>query len=559
MSIIPNLGFGGVPNAPSASFDARFPFYGTNNIWNFTDNLSKVYGVHNLKAGIYFEKTSRNSMAYWGGAFNGSFDFGRNSNNPLDSNYAYSNALLGVVAGYSEGDARPLSNARYRQVEWFVQDNWRVARRFTLDLGVRFYAITPTFLDGNPVSVFDPNKFDPAKAPKLIAPYLATPSSPRQGRNPVTGEIVPAVLIGAFAPGSGDYYNGMVVSKEVVFQTPNIQVAPRIGFAWDVFGNGKTALRGGFGIFPDRYADDRSSDALTTPPLVNVFNAYYTTIKDLLSSPLSLTPTGTLGVQSDYRVPTMYNWSFGIQRDIGFGTVVDVAYVGSMARHQQQQRSLNALPYGTNFLASSIDPTVTGNKPLPTNFLRPYKGYGDITYDEFSASSNYHSMQTQVNRRFTKNLMFGAVWTWLKSLGVTDGYDMVNPYLSIRMRNYAKGYFDRTHNFVLNYSYNLPKISRHWNNEFSRWVLGNWEVAGVTSFVSGRPIGLGYSLVNAIDITGASGAGIDSRVNLVCNPILPYGERTAMRALNTACVRPPDAANFGIGNAPRDPFPRAGY
>jgi len=89
--------------------------------------------------------------------------------------------------------------------------------------------------------------------------------------------------------------------------------------------------------------------------------------------------------------------SFGIQRDIGFHSVLDVSYVGSLGRHLAQSRSLNAVPYGTNFQASSIDPT-TGNTPLPLNFLRPVPGYGDITYYEMSSTTNYHSLQTSVKR-----------------------------------------------------------------------------------------------------------------------------------------------------------------
>ncbi len=122
------------------------------------------------------------------------------------------------------------------------------------------------------------------------------------------------------------------------------------------------------------------------------------------------------------------------------------------------------------------------------------------------------------------------------------------------MRNYGKGNFDRTHNFALNYVYKVPKLSQVWNNALTRWVFDNWDVAGVTSFISGAPLGIGYSLVQAQDLTGGGGAGVDSRVVLLDNPNLPKSERTINRHFNTDVVRPPSRDNFGIGNAPKDPI-----
>jgi hypothetical protein len=192
---------------------------------------------------------------------------------------------------------------------------------------------------------------------------------------------------------------------------------------------------------------------------------------------------------------------------------------------------------------------------LPDNFLRPLPGYGDIQYIEMASSSNYHSLQTQVNKRFSKGLMFGVAWTWSKALNLVNGNnDAINPFLDFRMRNYGKSNFDRTHNFVLNYTYNIPKLSQVWNNPVSRWVFDNWDIAGVTTFISGQPLGIGYSLVSAADIVGGGGAGVDSRVNLIGDPNLPKSEHTIYRHFNTDVVRAPTREEFGIGNAPKDPI-----
>jgi hypothetical protein len=218
-----------------------------------------------------------------------------------------------------------------------------------------------------------------------------------------------------------------------------------------------------------------------------------------------------------------------------------------------QRRSLNALPYGTRFLASSIDPT-TGN-PLPDNFLRPLPGYGDIQYIELAGTSNYHSLQTQINKRFSKGFQYGVSWTWSKAMTIVNGNgDAVNPYLDYRVRNYGKASFDRTHNLIVNYLYDIPKLSKLMNNGFVKAVADNWQLSGVNSFTSGAPLGIGYSLVSGADLLGASGAGIDSRVVMIGNPILPKSERTPLRHFNTEAFAPPTRADFGRGNAPKDVF-----
>jgi hypothetical protein len=548
LGLLPNASFGGVQNAGSINYEGRFPFFGTQTIWNLTENLSKIQGKHHFKAGFFLEKSARNAAR--ASAFNGTYDFGRNVLNPLDSNYAYSNALMGVVNAYTESDRHPEAHGRYLNVEWYVQDTWRPHKRLTLELGGRFYRATPTYTDGDRLAAFFVEDYDRAKAPLLIQPYRATPTSPRMGRNPVTGEIVPEVKIGTFAPGSGNIINGMRVYDGKVLPTPGIKLAPRFGFAWDVFGNGRTAVRGGFGIFFSRFSDDYVMSWTELRPLVNTSTANYTTIASLLGTPLSESPAAVSGMEGSHNLPTTYNWSFGIQQDIGFGTMIDIAYVGSVGRHLLQNRNINATNYGTNYLASSADPTVPG-RPLPVNFLRPYAGYGDITYRELASTSNYHSLQVQANRRFTRNLVFGSTWTWSKLRNYQDeDFGSVNPYLNFKRWNYGKGAFDHTHNVTANLVYDLPKFSTAWNNPVSRMAFDGWQVGAVALFLTGGPAGIGSTFVQAIDLTG--GSGIDARVNLTGNPNLPASKRDPMRYFDTSVVQQPPIAAFGIGNAPKD-------
>ncbi len=582
LNLVPNATFGGIAGAPQLNIEQRFPFFGTNNIWNYSDNLSKVWGPHNLKAGFYLEYTTRNAAR--ASAFNGTFNFDRNANNPLDTNHPFANALIGVVNSYTESNAKLNGHARYKNIEWFLQDNWKATRRLTLDYGARFYYIQPTLSAGDNLAFFDPKLYDASKQPPLLEPYLcaaadvaANPAvcgasaGRRVARDPVSGNLFAAVKIGTFSTAAGAPFQGMRVVKENALNSPGVEIGPRVGFAYDIFGDGKTAVRGGFGVFYDRFNDDQVLQLVELPPNVITATANFTTIKDLLTTPLSVSPANVFGIQRDYDSPSVYNFSLGVQRDVGFNTVLDVAYVGSLARHLLQRRSINAVAYGQRFL--NIDPT-TGNTPLPDNFLRPYKGYGDINYIEFASNSNYHALQVQANRRFSSSLSFGLSYTWSKAMDMVDGNNNnINPFIDPRVRNYGKAGFDRTHNLTVNYVYRLPGLSKYWNNGFARQALDGWELSGITSFISGAPSGVGYALTSPRDLTGASGGGVDSRVVLIANPVLPSDQRNSVCAhafaatnaqaqttavgchLNVNSVLPPTApGDNGRGNAAKDLF-----
>src|SRR5439155_868630 len=147
---------------------------------------------------------------------------------------------------------------------------------------------------------------------------------------------------------SGDFNNGMQVYDGTPQQQSPFRVAPRLGFAWDVTADGKTAVRGGAGAFYDRYSDDFILDLIELQPLLNTYTTNYTTIKDLLASPLTATPSNVRRI-TPFTPPVVYNWSVGVQREVGVNLLADVAYVGNAARNQIVNRALNGRPYGYDF------------------------------------------------------------------------------------------------------------------------------------------------------------------------------------------------------------------
>jgi hypothetical protein len=510
-----------------------------------SDNLTKTYGPHIFKAGFSAER----EFSTDGGAtsFNGNFDFSRNVNNPLDSGHPFANGLLGVYSTYQEPTRKPFKTVWNTILEWYVQDNWKVNRRLTLDLGARFYWIGARVQRGAMISGFDPSRFSATKMAALIQP--ANVAGRRVGVHPRTGEVYPAAAIGALAPGVGDAANGMVIPAldssipRGLYNTPGIATAPRFGFAYDPFGKAKTAIRGGFGLFYTR--NDTSSGPFIQIPIFSTPTLFYGTFGSLRSSAGLDFPQGVTGIDRNPKPSYSMNLSFSVQQDVGKGVIVDVGYVGNLGRNLLWRRNLNPVPFGANFLAANADPTNV-RVPLPQTFLRPMVGYTDVNMVEWASSSNYHSLQATANRRFARGLDFGLAYTWSKAMNYQDDDDAaISALVSPRVWQYGLAGYDRTHVLKLNFVWAVPKAP--WKNVISRYTLNDWNISGIATMSSGAPTAIGYSFVNPVDITGTASQG--ARISQTGDGNLPASERTFSRNFRTEVFIPPAVGT--IGNSAR--------
>jgi Carboxypeptidase regulatory-like domain/TonB-dependent Receptor Plug Domain len=575
---------------------------------SFADNLSIIHGDHALKFGFYYERLKNGEAP--GGQWSGVFNFAGNDSNFTtalgNTGYAYANAIIGNFRNYTEATARPFTNLRLTQFQWYAQDQWKVTRRFTLNYGVRFGYHSPFQQIDGQGSNFDPTLFDPTKAVALYEPACTVPVPPspcptanQRARNPVTGQLIPltganAGLIGAIVPGTGNPNNGLALGIDP--NTPpgyritrSIDVEPRVGMAWDIWGDGKTVLRMQAGVYhsPRVGGGTTGGNLVNNQPANRSFSIDYGNINQLaaLTGTAITRPSSLNAVEVNSHTPTIYNFSIGVQRDIGFKTVLEASYVGSLARHLGQRININGVPDGAKLGTNNISP-VTGNR-LPDEFLRPYRGYGDINTVTWGGTSNYNSLQVQANRRYTQGFQAGLAYTYSKSFDYAndDSSDISfgRPYKDF---NYGPSDFDQTHIFTFNYIYDIPALSRRMNNnKFVAAVFDNWQIAGTTSYASGKPKNLTVTYsstaatisfgqpcpvgstaatrtpaqiaagtVACTPLTDFTGGEVNARPFVVCDPMkgdFGVDSTGTPRAFNTACFVKPFAAGQ-IGNMPRN-------
>ncbi|HZN08073.1 MAG TPA: carboxypeptidase regulatory-like domain-containing protein [Pyrinomonadaceae bacterium] len=544
---------------------------------SFADNLSITHGDHSLKFGVYYERLLNGEAP--GGQWSGVFNFAGNDSNFTaalgNTGYAYANALIGNFRNYQESTARPFTNLRLTQVQWYAADQWKVSRRVTLNYGVRFGYHSPFQQIDGQGSNFVPDLFNRSQAVALyesacavaFTPPATCPAAQRRAKNPITGQLIPLVganagLVGAIVPGSGNPNNGLALGADPntvpgYRKTRPIDIEPRFGFAWDVFGSGKSVIRFQGGIYhaPRVGGGTTGGNLVNNQPANRAFSIDFGNIDNLAAlTGTAITRPSTLNaVEQDSHTPSIYNFTFGVQQDIGFETVMEISYVGSFARHLGQRININGVPDGARLGTNNIDP-VTGQR-FGNDFLRPYRGYADINMVVWGGTSNYNSLQMQIARRYTQGFQYGVAYTYSKSFDYAndDSSDVFFPR-PYKQFNYAPSDFDQTHILTFNYIYDVPGLGRKLDNRFVKAIFDNWQLSGTTSYASGKPKNISVTYNGGItDITGGQ---VNARPNVICDPMrnISGSDPTGTPyVVNVNCFARPTQLG-DIGNAPRNPL-----
>ncbi|MFP5276902.1 MAG: carboxypeptidase regulatory-like domain-containing protein [Acidobacteriota bacterium] len=499
---IPDISYSGNGQNYPWSYYGANPWFQANTTINVNDNLTWIKRSHSFKFGIFYQR-SRKDQPAWGN-YNGQFNFNNcaTSNNVRACDPAtgspFASALLGYFSSFDQSSARPRGYFRYNQLEFYAQDTWQVMPRLTLDYGMRFVWIPPQFDAKNQIALFDPSAYVRSAGVQIDTNGNPIPNS----GNPLTGM--------RFAS------NGTL--PQGGWNSRGIMVEPRVGFAWDPIGDHKGVLRGGFGMSHDREQGNLVFNPTFTNPM-NVTTPSITAPTYLPLSAIQSAPqnapgvlSGIIGADRAGQVPTVYSFSLGIQRDLGSGFALDVAYVGTMSRHLVTARDINTIPYGTTFTKAAQNPanfqggvvpdvepnlppeyaaagySFSGQYAYPDNYLAPFWGYDQLEYYKFDGTSNYNGLQASLQRRFGHRLTAGAVYTWSKSMTTsTADESYVDPF-NPRKYNYQVAGWDRTHVAAINYVYDLPAVARFLGgSRVLGMITDGYQLSGVSNFMTGTP------------------------------------------------------------------------
>jgi hypothetical protein len=540
---------GGFCEGPTA-----FPWENSNPTFTYRDNLTKSLGKHKLVFGGYFMNAEKNEMAYTDLGGDLVFD----STYPVSTGNSFADLLMGNIASFSQASAQPKYHINFKIFEPYFQDDYHIRKNLTLNLGLRV-SLFGTFWEKNHlISNWRPSAYSPASAPQLDIDGSATGQQ------------------GALIPGTGNPFDGMVQCgmggiPRGCLTGHLFNPAPRLGFSWDPRGDGKMAVRGGYGIFFEHTngAEGNAENLEGTPPIVETPTQYDVTGYNNVGGQGLLFPLSTTSIPDRAVWPYVQQWHVDIQRDLIHNTVATLAYVGAKGTHLTLQHELNQLhptpasqnPYQvgqpiTGFDCSwgpgSAQPSViVDNYGVPTNAMTsfgapvPYipsstgglpsgpavnlavacgndpdlyrtnfPGLSSIQRVEPEANSNYNALQFSL-RKTSGALTLDVAYTYSHSLDdSSDNVDsnFVNSY-DVH-QNYASSNYDQRHILTVAWTYDLPFRGKGLSHAF----LGGWQWAGIMTAQTGTP----FSVVNGVygDSAGVADGttGIGSFADRIGNP-----------------------------------------
>ncbi|MGA2887925.1 MAG: carboxypeptidase regulatory-like domain-containing protein [Terracidiphilus sp.] len=461
----------------------------TGNTLVANDDVTKIWKDHVFKFGIMGDLNENGQEGTW--QENVSLSFAASNQNPLNSNGGLANMLLGNATTTTQSNVYAFGAFHMFQYEGYFQDTWKALPRLTLDLGVRYQFLGPTYTAGKYHQYyFEPNFYSTSQAVTINTAPNIPGSAPTQGS--ICGNTTSYGCTGITVVGNP--YNGMV--REGTDGLPKggldfryNNVGPRLGFAWDVFGNGKTAVRGGYGLFYERYQQNTFNfGGISNPPNVYTPTIYGGNIGSISTSEVNGTPLtpsgGVLTVNQKGMIPTTTGFNLGVEQVLPFKMALDASYIGNQSRHQIYLDELEQLPLG---YTTNINPGALGSVNNVSAALLPYKGYSSIRSTTMGASSGYNGLQFKLIRRFSNSLTFNADYTYAKAVDLDDvdsDGDVFPDYTQLK-QFYAPAGYDRRNVANFQYVYNLPDFKR--SNKLMQLTAGGWEVSGTTQFWSGTP------------------------------------------------------------------------
>ncbi|MBZ5515061.1 MAG: TonB-dependent receptor [Acidobacteriia bacterium] len=509
-----------------ANYDSgSWPWHNAADSQQVRDDVSKMAGKHALKFGGQFMRYRKNQDIF--GQTQGGYTFnGRFTGSDV------ADFLLGLANSYHELAIQDRGHWRTSTFSFYFTDSWRASKRLTLNLGARWEIMPHVYEIANRQSNFYPTLYNPAEAPIFNADGSLDTTGP--GFTTVSG--VPLSTIPFYMNGVG--LAGKGVPRGLVDNHFNT-IGPRVGFAYDLTGNGKTVVRGGFGMFYERIQGNDVYNGGPNPPFSfdpNVSLVYFTDPSvSVLNGAKAAVPIfpGAFAQALDkaYLPPTSQQWSFGLQRELMPRTVLSVGYVGNGNYHQSINRNIN-MPFPNDPRRADVQAGKIG-----VNLIRPYPGFSALNYAENSTSGNYHSLQVNLRTDNYHGFTFQGAYTWSKTIDLTSGDNAqfaFDPYDLAKNRGPAD--WDIRQIMIMNYIYDLP-FWRHSSNAFVRHGLGGWQLSGITMFQTGPPVTVTYPGDNV-------GAGVgNERTDLTGDP--NSGPKNMSTWFNTDAFAAPAVLTWG--------------
>jgi len=502
---------------------ANHPWFNSNPVITWKHNIAYTVGRQTLKFGWYLAKFRKNEQ--FGAQTQGYLSF--TGSGPITTENALADMYLGRIGQYTEGTTTvggvPVggySKGHWRSTvfEPYFQDDWKVTRKLTLNLGVRYYYFIPIHDVSRPQTIdsgFLPHLYNPADEAQLDADGNIIPGS---------GHDFTTFGNGLVECGKGEIVKGCTV--------PNRRtLAPRFGFSYDPWGSGKTVIRGGYGLYfePGNGNESNTEGGEGNSPVTLAPSGYNILGYDHIV-PGTYGPAGYTAIPYHQKWGSVQQFSLGIQHEFPGNNVLSLSYVGTLGRHLGRIRNLNQIPIGVGTKnVPALDDTNTPhcdashdcdvqnvliNAEQPNIFFVPYRGYSDMTTKEYTAVSSYNGLQVNFRHTTGYGLTFQTAYTWAHNIDDassvwSSGGNSVDDYNMKRWRGTSE--LNRTHVLVMNYIYDLP-FFKNSTNSLVKNTLGGWRVSGITSFFTGMPVDFGC------EISGMS-TGIGA--GLRCNTLGP--------------------------------------